>query len=106
MDKDNRVRHSENIWNRSVLRKIRFNELSIDKRDEENVDFDEFLNAIQTVLTFENFFDELDGLFRHLDYQKQGKIKIRDLVDSCAKLTSSEIAGTHEIRVPSATDIE
>ena len=78
----------------------------IDKRDEENVDFDEFLNAIQPVLTFENFFDELDGLFRHLDYQKQGKIKIRDLVDSCAKLTSSEIAGTHEIRVPSATDIE
>jgi Ca2+-binding EF-hand superfamily protein len=41
--------------------------LILDKRDEENVDFDEFLGAIRTILLYENFFDELDLLFRHLD---------------------------------------
>jgi len=65
----------------------------LDKRDEENVDFDEFLNAVRTILMFENFFDELDLLFKHLDSLKTGKIKMKELVDACNKLTSSDMIG-------------
>jgi Ca2+-binding EF-hand superfamily protein len=39
----------------------------LDKRDEENVDFDEFLQSIKTILLYDNFFEELETLFRHLD---------------------------------------
>jgi len=65
----------------------------LDKRDEENVDFDEFLNAIRTILMFENFFDELDSLFKHLDSLKTGKIKMKELVDACNKLTGPDMIG-------------
>ena len=39
----------------------------LEKRDEENVDFDEFLQSIKTILLYDNFFEELETLFRHLD---------------------------------------
>ena len=78
----------------------------LDKRDEENVDFDEFLNAVRTILMFENFFDELDSLFRHLDSLKTGKIKIKELVDACNKLSSPEMVGQHEMRVPPGPEID
>jgi Ca2+-binding EF-hand superfamily protein len=75
-------------------------------KDEENVDFDEFLSAVRTILMFENFFDELDLLFRHLDSLKTGKIKIKELVDACNKLSSPEMVGQHEMRVPSGAEID
>lgn len=78
----------------------------IDKRDEENVDFDEFLSAVRTMLMFENFFEELDSLFKHLDATKVGKIKIQELVDACTKLNNSEQSGQHEMRVPPGSEIE
>jgi Ca2+-binding EF-hand superfamily protein len=48
----------------------------LDKRDEENVDFDEFLQSVKTILLYDNFFEELETLFRHLDSTKIGKIKV------------------------------
>lgn len=47
----------------------------LDKREEENVEFDEFLCGIKTILTFDNFFEEMEGLFKYLDSKQQGKIK-------------------------------
>jgi len=47
----------------------------LDKKEEENVDFDEFLNGVRTVMLFDNYFEEMEGLFKYLDEKKQGKIR-------------------------------
>lgn len=39
----------------------------LDKKEEENVDFDEFLNGVRTVMMFDNYFEEMEGLFKYLD---------------------------------------
>ena len=36
--------------------------------EEENVDFDEFLCGIRTTLMFQSFFEEMETIFKHLDY--------------------------------------
>lgn len=58
----------------------------LDKKEEENVDFDEFLNGVKTVMLYDNYFEEMEGLFKYLDTNKTGKIKRTDLIDSIAKL--------------------
>jgi Ca2+-binding EF-hand superfamily protein len=58
----------------------------LDKREEENVEFDEFLCGIKTILLFDNYFEEMEQLFRYLDVQKQGKIKKEELVHSVKKI--------------------
>jgi hypothetical protein len=74
----------------------------LDKRDEENVDFDEFLQSIKTILLYDNFFEELETLFRHLDAQKLGRIKIEEFQEACQKLANE----TSDLRVPPSTDVE
>ena len=32
----------------------------LDKREDENVEFDEFLCGIRTILLFDNYFEEMD----------------------------------------------
>ena len=76
----------------------------IDKREEENVDFDEFLCAIRTVVMYGSYFEEMEGLFKHLDFQKTAKIKKDDLVQACGKLRSPDV--THDLRVPDSVVIE
>ena len=87
----------------------------LDKKDEENVDFDEFLNAVKTVLMFDNYFEEMEGLFKYLDSKKTGKIKKRELVDSISKLRQTQfgsevddkgVAIKCELKVPNEDDLE
>ena len=59
----------------------------LDKKEEENVDFDEFLNGVKTIMLYDNYFDEMESLFRYLDQKKAGKIKKNDLIDSVALTT-------------------
>jgi len=47
----------------------------LDKREEENVEFDEFLCGIKTILLLDNFFEEMEHLFKYLDTSKLGKIR-------------------------------
>jgi len=61
----------------------------LDKKEEENVDFDEFLNAIKTIMLYDNYFEEMEVLFKYLDTKKVGKISKNDLVDAVAKLRKS-----------------
>jgi Ca2+-binding EF-hand superfamily protein len=61
----------------------------LDKKEEENVDFDEFLNGVRTVMLYDNYFEEMEGLFKYLDTKKQGKIKKLDLLEAMAKLRKS-----------------
>lgn len=74
----------------------------LDKRDEENVDFDEFLKSVKTILLYENFFEELDPLFKHLDKLKLGQIRISELQDACSKLQGEQT----DMRVPPASEVE
>lgn len=46
----------------------------LDKREDENVEFDEFLCGVRTILLFDNYFEEMEQLFKYLDVNKQGKI--------------------------------
>jgi Ca2+-binding EF-hand superfamily protein len=39
----------------------------LDKREEETVEFDEFLCGIRTILLYDNYFEELEQLFKYLD---------------------------------------
>lgn len=39
----------------------------LDKKEEENVEFDEFLNAIKTIMLYDNYFEEMEVLFKYLD---------------------------------------
>lgn len=54
----------------------------LDKREDENCDFDEFLSAIKTILLYDSYFEEMESIFRHLDNGKTGKIRIADLVSA------------------------
>jgi len=62
----------------------------LDKKEEENVEFDEFLNAIKTIMLYDNYFEEMEVLFKYLDSKnKAGKISKNDLVESVGKLRKS-----------------
>lgn len=87
----------------------------IDKKDEENVEFDEFLNAIKTVMLFDNYFEEMEGLFKYLDSKKAGKIKKSELIDAITKLRNSQfgnevddkgVAVKCELKIPNEDDYE
>ena len=39
----------------------------IDKKEEENVDFEEFLTAIKTIMLYDTYFEEMIPLFKYLD---------------------------------------
>ena len=75
----------------------------LDKREEENVEFDEFLCGIKTILLFDNYFEEMEQMFRYLDQTKQGKIKKDDLVYAVKKINQQK---TTELRVPTLDDVE
>ena len=83
----------------------------LDKKDEENVEFDEFLNAIKTIMLYDNYFEEMEVLFKYL--AKSGKINKTDLIEACAKLRKSIDKNNLEegklkcdLRVPGEEDIE
>jgi len=77
----------------------------LDKREEENVDFDEFLCGVRTILMYDSYFEEMETVFKHLDFQKRAKVKKDDLIEAAYKLRD-ETLGPHELRVPSGEDLE
>ena len=46
----------------------------IDKKEEEPVDFDEFLAAVKNLMIYDGFFEEAEQLFKYLDIKKEGKV--------------------------------
>lgn len=95
----------------------------IDKREEENVDFEEFLTAIKTIMLYDTYFEEMHVLFKYLDMKGQGRVNKDHLIDAVAKLRQSQekaaqdqAAGSSmtvngvekgcELRVPSEDDID
>jgi Ca2+-binding EF-hand superfamily protein len=78
----------------------------LDKREDENCDFEEFLSAVRTILLYDSFFEEMESIFRHIDHAKTGKIRMSDLSEALTKLRSSEVQSLHELRVPEARDVE
>ena len=76
----------------------------LDKRGEENVDFDEFLCGIRTIFMYSSFFEEMETLFKHLDFNKQGKLQKDDLIQACAKLRGNDIQ--HDLRIPDSSVLE
>ncbi len=75
----------------------------LDKREDDNVDFDEFLGGIRMILLFDSYFDEMEQLYKYLDPgQKSGKIKKDDFVKAASKLNVSKV----DLRVPQEEDIE
>jgi Ca2+-binding EF-hand superfamily protein len=78
----------------------------LDKREDENCDFDEFLSAIKTILLYDSYFEEMESIFRHLDNGKTGKIRIADLVSSLQKLRQADVITLHELRVPEPSEVE
>lgn len=51
---------------------------------------------------FEVYVEEMEGLFRHLDYQNTGKIKKDELFFAIGKLEQVE----SELKLPSAAELE
>jgi Ca2+-binding EF-hand superfamily protein len=63
----------------------------LDKREEENVDFDDFLAGIKNILIFDGFFDEMEGLFKYLDKTKSGKVSKDILFKAIEKLERAKV---------------
>jgi Ca2+-binding EF-hand superfamily protein len=42
----------------------------LDKKEDENVEFDEFLTGVRTILLFDNYFEEMEQMFKYLDVNK------------------------------------
>ncbi len=85
----------------------------LDKKEEENVDFDEFSNAIKTIMLYDNYFEEMEVLFNYLDHKKIKKIKKLDLLAAVVKLrksieknNSEESKAKCDIKVPHEDEIE
>jgi Ca2+-binding EF-hand superfamily protein len=85
----------------------------LDKKEEENVDFEEFLNAIKIIMLYDNYFEEMEVLFKYLDIKKVGKISKTDLVDAVAKLKASVDKNNSadgktkcDLKVPNEDDID
>lgn len=78
----------------------------LDKKEDENCDFEEFLSAVKTILLYDSFFDEMETIFRHIDNNKTGKIRLGDLTDAFTKLRQPDVQPLHELRVPDAQDVE
>ena len=62
----------------------------VDKKEEENVDFEEFLTSIKTIMLYDNYFEEMQSLFKYLDNQQKGTINKDHLIEAVAKLRSSQ----------------
>jgi Ca2+-binding EF-hand superfamily protein len=58
----------------------------IDKKEEENVEFDEFLNSIKTIMLYDTYFEEMQVLFKYLDVKGTSKIVKNHLVEAIQKL--------------------
>ena len=56
----------------------------LDKKEEENVEFDEFLNAIKTIMLYDNYFEEMEVLFTFLAerYERRSVVITSNLVFS------------------------
>lgn len=85
----------------------------IDKREEENIEFEVFLNAIKTIMLFDNYFEEMEVLFKYLDQKKLGTIKktdlteaIRKLRENIAKNNNTDSKNKCDLRVPNEEDLE
>lgn len=78
----------------------------LDKREDENCDFEEFLAAIRTIFLYDSFFDEMLSIFHHIDNGKTGRVRLCDLSEAFTKLRSAEVQPLHELRVPDSKDLE
>jgi len=76
------------------------------RREEENVEFEEFLSGIKTVMLYDNYFEEMEGIFKHLDLHKKGMVNKDEIMEAVRKLRDPSIAETHEMRVPEADDLD
>lgn len=63
----------------------------LDKREDENCDFEEFLSAVRTIFLYDSFFEEMETIFKHIDNNKTGKIRLNDLIEAINKLRQPEI---------------
>ena len=66
------------------------------------IDFNQFEAAIRTINMFEVYFDEMEELFRHLDYKNTGKIAKDDLFYAIQKLEKKGC----ELKLPSKSELE
>lgn len=78
----------------------------LDKREDENCEFDEFLAAIRTILLYDSYFEEMESVFRHLDNNKTNKIRLADLLAAFTKLRQHDVIALHELRIPETNDVE
>jgi len=54
---------------------------------------------------YDSYFEEMEIIFKHLDFQKRQKIRKDDLMSAAYKLRDEAI-GPHELRVPPAIELE
>ena len=73
-----------------------------DKNEDDTIEFNQFEAAIRTINMFEVYFDEMEELFRHLDYKNTGKISKDELFSSIQKLEKKGV----ELKLPSKSELE
>lgn len=71
------------------------------KKESDTVSFEEFVSGLQTVVLYRDFLEEAAAVFRHLDSEHQGKVKVEALYRALAKLSART-----DMRVPSVAQLE
>jgi Ca2+-binding EF-hand superfamily protein len=57
-------------------------------------------------MLYDNYFEEMEGIFKHLDLHKKGMVNKDEIMEAVRKLRDPSIAETHEMRVPEADDLD
>ena len=74
---------------------------ALGKKESDTVAFEEFVGGMQTVLLYRDFLEEAASVFRHLDTEHQGKVRVEALYRALAKLSART-----DMRVPSMVQLE
>ena len=72
------------------------------KSDDDIIEFNQFEAAIKTVNMFSVYFDEMEELFKHLDFKNTGKVNKQELFKAIEKLESK----SNEFKLPSVSELE
>ncbi|CAI2380380.1 unnamed protein product [Moneuplotes crassus] len=76
--------------------------------EDKALDFNQFEALIRSINMFQTYLDELEGIFKHLDYKNTGKVSKEELFLAIEKLetvNSSESPDFIPLKIPTAAEL-
>ena len=77
--------------------------------EDKALDFNQFEALIRTINMFQVYLDELEGIFRHLDFMNEGKVVKEELfkaIDKLEGVNSSEQSDFIALKIPTFDELK